>query len=109
MAILDEEFKKRNSADWLARLEAAGVPAGPIYRVDEVFDDPQVRHLGIAKPVRSTQGRDIKLVGQPVTLSRTPAEIVAPIPELGADTDKILADLGLFEEDIARLRRENVV
>ena len=49
-ALIAPIFAARTSAEWLARLEAEGVPAGPIYRVDEVFADPQVQHLGIAVP-----------------------------------------------------------
>ncbi|TVQ36415.1 MAG: CoA transferase [Geminicoccaceae bacterium] len=108
-AILRPIFKRHGSAEWLERLERAHVPAGPIYPMDEVFADPQVEHLGIAKAVEHpTRGR-IRVVGQPVTLTRTPPTIKNPIREPGADTDAILGDLGLDAAAIAGLREAGVV
>jgi crotonobetainyl-CoA:carnitine CoA-transferase CaiB-like acyl-CoA transferase len=102
-------MKARPSAEWLERFEAHGVPAGPIYRMDEVFADPQVRHLGIAEPVSHPETGDMELVGQPVTLSRTPAAIVSPIPDKGGHTDDILAAAGFQPSEIADLRRAGVI
>ena len=87
--IIAAAFKKKSSAEWLDLLEKASIPAGPIYRMDEVFDDPQVKHVGMAVPVKHPSRGDIRLVGEPVTLSRTPAEIVAPIAEMGEHTEEI--------------------
>ncbi len=78
--VLDQIFASETSQVWLDRLEGHGVPAGPIYRMNEVFDDPQVRHLAIAQPVMHPVRGEIRLVGEPVTLSRTPASIVSPLP-----------------------------
>ena len=102
-------FATRSSADWLERLESVGVPAGPIYKLDEVFADPQVQHLGIAVPCHHPARGDIRIVGQPVELSRTPADIVSMTPELGAQTDQILRELGYADADIERLRAGKVV
>ncbi len=85
---------QKPSAHWLAALEAAAVPAGPIYAVDEVFADEQVQHLGMAQPVSHPVVGDIRLVGEPITLSRTPAGIVSAIPEAGEHNDEILSELG---------------
>jgi crotonobetainyl-CoA:carnitine CoA-transferase CaiB-like acyl-CoA transferase len=93
----------------LERLERHSVPAGPVYRMDEVFADPQVRHLGIARTVHHPVLGDIDLVGQPVGLSRTPASIVAPIPDKGAHSAAVLAEAGLAEDEIAALRRAGVI
>lgn len=102
-------FAERTSAEWLARLEAEGVPAGPIYRMDEVFADAQVEALGIAVPVTHPERGEIRLVGQPVELSRTPASVRTPIPEPGQDTDAILGGLGYAPDTIRRLRDSRVV
>jgi crotonobetainyl-CoA:carnitine CoA-transferase CaiB-like acyl-CoA transferase len=108
-AILRDVFKRKPSAEWLERLEQAGVPAGPIYKVDEVFADPQVQHLGMAVPVHHPQRGDIRVVAQPIVLSRTPAEVVSTLPEAGADTDEILREAGYCDGDIDRFRREKII
>jgi crotonobetainyl-CoA:carnitine CoA-transferase CaiB-like acyl-CoA transferase len=108
-ARLADIFVQRTSQEWLSRLENAGVSAGPIYKMDEVFADPQVQHLGIAVAVQDTDGRSATLVGQPVDLSRTPAGIVSLLPEAGAHNEEILRELGFDRADIDRLRDENVL
>src|SRR5690348_12785113 len=80
----------RDSADWIERFNKAGVPAGPIYSIDQVFADPQVKHLGIAQPVEHPALGRIELVGQAVTLSRTPSRLNTASPEAGEHTDAIL-------------------
>ena len=102
-------FQTRSSVDWLERLESVGVPAGPIYNLDEVFADPQVQHLGIAVPCHHSERGDIRVVGQPVELSRTPAGIVSMTPERGEHTDQVLRELGYADPDILRLRARKVV
>jgi crotonobetainyl-CoA:carnitine CoA-transferase CaiB-like acyl-CoA transferase len=109
MGLLKDIFKTRRSADWLARLEEHGVPAGPIHKVDEVFADPQVAHLGIAVPLAHPVRGDIRVVGEPVTLSRTPARVVSPLPEPGAHTDEVLRGIGATDDEIARWRDAKVV
>jgi crotonobetainyl-CoA:carnitine CoA-transferase CaiB-like acyl-CoA transferase len=107
-ALLEPILASRTSADWLARLEAEGVPAGPIYRMDEVFADPQVQHLGIAVPLTDPEHGDIRVVGQPIVMSRTPADVVAGIPEQGEHTDEVLRETGYSADDIARLRASKI-
>ena len=97
------------SADWVERLEAAGVPCGPIYRMDEVFADPQVRHLGVAQSVEHATLGNLQLVGQAAQLSRTPARMASPPPTLGEHTDTILGELGFDEASIRGLRDRGVV
>lgn len=101
--------EKRSTNEWVEELNAAGVPCGPIYSVDRMFADEQVKHLGIAQHVPNDQGRDIRLVGQPFTLSRTPSTMAARPPEVGEQTDELLAEFGFSAEEIDALRRSKVV
>jgi formyl-CoA transferase len=97
------------SAHWIDRMNAAGIPCGPINRIDQVFADPQVRHAGIATPVDHPVLGSIELVGQPFQLSRAGRPPMAAAPEPAEHTDQILAELGLGGEEIARLRERQVV
>jgi len=85
------------------------VPCGPIYAIDQMFEDAQVKHLGIAQDVPNEEDRHIRLVGQPVTLSRTPSRMVARPPEFGEQTDEVLKEFGLSADEIAKLRDAKVV
>jgi crotonobetainyl-CoA:carnitine CoA-transferase CaiB-like acyl-CoA transferase len=107
--ILEPVFRSRTSAEWIAALREANVPAGPIYRMDEVFDDPQVRSLGIAEPCPHPVRGEVRLVGQPVVLSRTPAAIREPAPDAGSHTDEILAEIGVAGDEVTRLRAARVI
>lgn len=100
---------KRSTEEWVNDLNAAGVPCGPIYTIDQVFADAQVQHLGVAQAVPNDEGRDITLVSQPFTLSRTPSKLVARPPEFGEQTDEVLAEFGFSPEEIAALRNARVV
>ena len=82
-AEINQRTVAKTSEQWVAELNAAGVPCGPIYAIDEMFEDPQVKHLGMAQQVASDDGRDITLVAQPFTLSRTPSRMAARPPEFG--------------------------
>jgi crotonobetainyl-CoA:carnitine CoA-transferase CaiB-like acyl-CoA transferase len=77
--------------------------------MDEVFADPQVQHLGMAAPIHHQIRGDIRIVNEPVTLSRTPANIETPIAELGEHTDAVLTELGYGPEDIKKLRAQRVI
>ena len=102
--------KTNTSAHWIETLNKAGVPCGPINTIDRTFAEPQVRHLGIARPVKHPRLGDIKVVGQPINLSDFPQpEELRPTPELGQDTDAVLAGLGYDKKAIDRLRAGGVV
>jgi len=104
------EFTKRyKSAELVEKLNAAAVPSGPIYAIDEMFADPQVRHLGIAVPIEHpTRGR-VAIVNQAVALSRTPCVLDRPTPALGAHTEEVLRELDYGPDDIAHFRRGKVI
>ncbi len=108
-AALNETFRTRGSAAWIAVLNEAGVPCGPIYTVDQVFADPQVQHLEAAAPVAHPTLGTIRLVNQAVKLARTPASLAAAPPERGEHTEEVLHELGYGAADIVRLREARVI
>jgi formyl-CoA transferase len=108
-ARLEGFTRERTSADWIERLNAAGVPSGPINSIDQVFADPQVEHLGLARLVDHPTLGPIHVVGQAVSLSGTPEHAYSPTPERGEHTDEVLAKLGCDAETIAGLRARDVV
>jgi formyl-CoA transferase len=108
-AEISRQTAKRTTEEWVTDLNAAGVPCGPIYSIDQVFADAQVQHLGMAQEVPNDEGRDITLVSQPFTLSRTPSKLVVRPPEFGEQTDEVLAEFGFSSEEIAALHDARVV
>jgi formyl-CoA transferase len=108
-AAIAEATRHDNSQAWVDKLNAAGVPTGPINNIRQTFEDPQVRHLGIAETVDSPVLGPITLVGQAIKLSRTPSRIAVAPPEYGEHTDAVLAELGYSAAEIADLRRREVV
>jgi formyl-CoA transferase len=91
------------------KLNAAGVPCGPIYTMDQVFADPQVQHLQAAAEVDHPQLGRFKVVNQAVKLSRTAASIATATPEVGEHTDEILSELGYSAADIRAMRERRIV
>jgi crotonobetainyl-CoA:carnitine CoA-transferase CaiB-like acyl-CoA transferase len=108
-AAISARTEKRTTEQWVNDLNAAGVPCGPIYSVDQMFADAQVKHLGLAQDVPNDQNRKITLVGQPFTLSRTPSRMAARPPEVGEQTEELLTEFGFSTEEIAELRQGKVV
>ena len=101
--------RKRTTAAWIDLLNEAGVPCGPIYKMNEVFADPQVQHLDITRHVQHEVLGDVEVVGQAVELSRTPWSVRSASPEPGEHTDDVLRELGYGDAEIAKLREQKVV
>ncbi|MGB7833041.1 MAG: CaiB/BaiF CoA-transferase family protein, partial [Xanthobacteraceae bacterium] len=107
-ADIDAHTVKRTSKEWVDRLNEAGVPTGPIYAINEVFSDPQVQHLKIAQTVKA-KDRSMTIVGQPVTLSRTPSRLASPPPTLGQHTNVVLKEFGFSTKQINELRAAKAI
>ena len=103
-ADIEATIKERDTSDWVAMLNEAGVPSGPIYSIDQAFADPQVRHLGITQKVGG-----VAYLGQPITLSRTPSHVVAHPPALGEHTGDVLRELGYSSDAIEQLQKQGIV
>src|SRR5712664_3388582 len=101
--------EKKSTDTWVRELNAAGVPCGPIYSIDQMFEDDQVKYLGIAQDVPNAENRHIRLVGQPVSLSRTPSKMAVRPPELGEQTEEVLTEFGFSSGEIAALRQGKVI
>ncbi len=101
--------RRKTSAAWIEALNQASVPCGPIYSMNEVFADPQVKHLNMTRVVPHQVLGDVEVVGQPIELSRTPWSIRSASPEPGEHTDSVLTELGYTRDEIARLHAGKVV
>jgi len=88
----------------LAKLDAAEVPCGPIYTIDQAYADPQARHMRLTDTVVATDGKPMTLPRQPFTLSRTPSRLMRRTPEFAEHTDELLAEFGFSAADIAGFR-----
>ena len=108
-AEINRRTKERDSATWIDFFNEAGVPAGEINSIDQVFADPQVKHLKMSEGISSEAIGEFNLVAQAVKLSRTPGTIAVPPPERGEHTDAVLQGLGYSPDDIAELRERNIV
>ena len=110
IAHLNEIMRRHPNAYWVELLNKVGVPCGPINTIDQTFADPQVQHLGIAKPVSHPKLGPQKVVGQPIHLSAYPQpDELGPTPDQGQHTDEILTDLGYDAPAIAGLRQHAVI
>jgi formyl-CoA transferase len=108
-AKIEEITRTKKSAEWIELLNEAGVPSGPIHKMNEVFADPQVKHLQMARKVTSKKRGPMDVVGQAVSLSRTPWELRRATPEHGEHTDEVLREAGYSADDIAGLHTDKIV
>jgi crotonobetainyl-CoA:carnitine CoA-transferase CaiB-like acyl-CoA transferase len=108
--VIQEFFGKKTTAEWLALLEAAGVPNGPINNIAQVFEEPQVRARGVKIELEHSAAGKLPLVASPMRFSETPLEYRLAPPLLGEHTDEVLRHLlGKSDAEIASLRAEGVV
>jgi formyl-CoA transferase len=101
--------KTKPSTYWMETLEAAGIPCGPIYSIDQVFADPQVRHLEIAAPVTHASRGATELINSPLNLSDVPKGIRYAAPPAGEHTDQVLHSVGYSDTEIASMRAKGVI
>ncbi|HUO11748.1 MAG TPA: CaiB/BaiF CoA-transferase family protein [Caulobacteraceae bacterium] len=108
-AAIAEETVKHPNAWWVERLEAAGVPCGPILAMDEVFADPQVQHLGVATPAEHPRLGKTHMVATPIHLEGLATGVRSVAPLKAEDTDAVLAELGYSGAQIAEMRRQGAI
>ena len=108
-ALLEERFRDKPAADWLARFAEYDVLAAPVQTYAEVFSDPQVVHNGMIISQQHPRAGSIRTLGIPVKLSRTPGHTGAPAPLLGQHTEAVLAGLGYSRAEVEQLRAAGVV
>jgi formyl-CoA transferase len=104
-AAIGEETRKRPSAWWIAKLEEAGIPCGPINDIREVFEDEQVRHLGMVWKVPHARLGEAGVVRTPLNLQGLAPGVRRGVPGLGEHGEEILRDVGMTDDEIARLRQ----
>lgn len=107
--ILRAQFRTKAREYWLARLDANQIPHAPINTIAEVFDNPQIKHLGIPKQISHPRMGVSKLVGSPINMSDTPPKFFRPAPLLGEQTEEVLAKLGYDRNAVKELRADGVI
>ena len=108
VAEIEKRLASNTSDHWIKVLNEAGVACGRINNMKEVFEEPQVQHLGMLKSVTSPRLGEQKLVGQPVSLSRTPHTIARATPKRGEHSEEVLAELGYDRATLDRLKASGV-
>jgi len=107
--IVAERLRARTTQEWIRELNEAGVPCGPVYRMDEVFSDPQVTHLAMTAPVEHPVLGRLEVLRNAVTMTGAAGTVRAPTPEAGEHTDQVLRELGLEPRQIDDLRKRGIV
>ena len=108
-ADLQTHLLARNSADWIDILNEAGVPCGPIYRMDEMWRDPQVEHLDMSRQVTNSEIGETRVVRNAINLSGATDVAYTGSPERGEHTEEILREFGFSEVEIETMKRNDVV
>jgi crotonobetainyl-CoA:carnitine CoA-transferase CaiB-like acyl-CoA transferase len=108
-ALIGARLRTRSTAEWVAAMNEAGVPCGPVYRMDEVFADPQVTYLAMTGAVEHPVLGRLDIVRNAVRMTDAPPTVRAPSPEHGAHTGEVLGELGYLPADVERLRADGVI
>ena len=108
-SLIEELTVTKSSNEWVEKLEKVGVPCGPINSIDKVFEDPQVKHLGIAQSVDTIPFGETKLVGQPFNLSRTPSSLKQRPPEKGEQNSDVLSELGFSPKELNDFKNQEII
>ena len=108
-ACMEAALRGATTAEWVERMEKGQIAAGPIYEFDEVFDDPQVRHLGLVAEFEQPGLGPARVLGFPARASATPASVRRPAPRVGEHTQEVLAELGVAAPEIERLAAAGVI
>jgi len=108
-AEISRTLATRTTSEWVDHLLAHGVPCGPIYNMDQVFADPQVKHIGASAKVTHPTLGEITLLNQSIGLSRTPASLRTSTPMKGEHTEEVLSELGFTSEKIASLKQDGSI
>ena len=106
---LADLFKVQSVEHWVDQLNDVGIPAGPVYTVPEMVNDPQVKHLNVITTLPNVYDKDMHYINQPMHLTRTPSKVVSPAPGWGEHTDEVLESLGFNASEIESLHQQGVV
>jgi formyl-CoA transferase len=107
--LIGERLATRPTAAWVQELNAAGVPCGPVYAMDEVFADPQVEHLGLVQPVAHPELGELGIIRNAVRMTGAPGTVRSPSPDAGTHTAEVLAGLGYSAAEIDDLSSRGVI
>ena len=108
-AVLTPVFQSRTQSDWLTRLENAGVPAGPVLNVCEMFGDPHAQARDMIPTVEHATIGSVRTLGLPVKLSETPGKVATGAPVFGQHTKDVLSEYGFAADEIATLADEGAI
>jgi CoA:oxalate CoA-transferase len=108
--ILENIMKTRTTDQWVEEMEKAGIPCGPINTIDKVVQQPQIQAREMIVEVEHKSAGKVKMAGVPIKLSDTPGKVESPAPDLGEHTSEVLSELlGLSDEEITKLRKDDVI
>jgi crotonobetainyl-CoA:carnitine CoA-transferase CaiB-like acyl-CoA transferase len=107
--LLRAQFRTQTRDYWLQRLDADQIPNAPINTIAEVFENPQIKHLGIPKKISHAKMGASNLVGSPINMSDTPPKFFRPAPLLGEQTEEVLTKLGYDSNAVKELRASGVI